>query len=102
MALFVLVVGGAGQVEVAHHVAGNLAGRVVAAMGGQVRWEPCQQVQQACGTLMAGRQHLEGLVETGRRCGVQRQGGSHAGGSGSGSSSCSVPLGTKVTPWCRR
>ena len=73
MALLVLVVRRRGEVEVAHHVARGLARGVVAAHVPQVRAQPSQQPQHAVHPLVAGGQHVEGMLEAGRRRAVQRQ-----------------------------
>ena len=65
--LLVLVVGRRGDVEVAHHVARRAhrhlaVARRVAGFG-QVRDQTRQQLQRAIRALVAGREHLERLVE---------------------------------------
>ena len=73
VALFVLVVGRAGEVEVTHDVARGFARLSVTAVRGQVAGQPFEQAEHAFDALVAGPQHLEGFVEAGRGGGVQCQ-----------------------------
>ena len=90
VALLVLVVGRAGQVEVAHHVGGRLLRIGVGTALRQVLGQALQQHQHALHPLMAGQQHLEGFVEAGGRGRMQDQGRGHG-------QPCNSPSG-----WCAR
>jgi len=67
----VLVVGRTGAVEIAQHVGGGLAGLAAHTVALHVRVQALQQVQAAPHAFVAGRQHLERLVEAGRRPSMQ-------------------------------
>jgi hypothetical protein len=59
------------QVEIAHHIAGRLARVLIGAMAGQVGAQSFQQGQHAVDPLVAGGEHLEGLLES--DCGRSQQ-----------------------------
>ena len=72
MALLVLVVMRGGDVEVAQHIARRVAGLGVGAVQRQVVGQAQQERQAAFDAFVAGRQHVEGFVETDRRAGVEQ------------------------------
>ncbi|MCY1375813.1 hypothetical protein D9M69_632560 [compost metagenome] len=66
MALLVFVVVRRGEVEIAHDVACRLGGLFIMAFFVEVQAQPVKQAQHAIHPLVAGGQHLEGLLESGR------------------------------------
>ncbi|MPN23680.1 hypothetical protein SDC9_171073 [bioreactor metagenome] len=59
----ILMVQRRGNVEVAQHVARCLSGRIVASMAAQIGAQITQQLQRPLHALMAGVEHVEGLLE---------------------------------------
>ena len=78
VAIFVFMVLRAGEVEVAQHITRRVLGLCVSAAAVHMGLQAQQQVQAAPHALVAGGQHLEGLVEADRRAGMQGEAGAHA------------------------